>query len=99
MITSIIFFGHLFFSLIIFTKKMQDENLSSAFQNVALIAILFSVGWVVTGIISKLLMEPEGFGIYLDRDAFSLIILSIAEYFFYRMYYRGLFTEVDMERQ
>lgn len=99
MITSIIFFGHLFFSLIIFTKKMQDENLSSAFQNVALIAILFSVGWVVTGIISKLLMEPEGFGIYLDRDAFSLIILSIAEYFFYRMYYKGLFTEVDMERQ
>lgn len=99
MITSIIFFGHLFFSLMIFTKKMQDENLSSAFQNVALIAILFSVGWVVTGIISKLLMEPEGFGIYLDRDAFSLIILSIAEYFFYRMYYRGLFTEVDMERQ
>ncbi|MBA4250174.1 MAG: hypothetical protein C0442_00405 [Chlorobiaceae bacterium] len=99
MITSIIFFGHLFFSLIIFTKKMQDENLSSAFQNVALIAILFSVGWVVSGIISKLLMEPEGFGIYLDRDAFSLIILSIAEYFFYRMYYRGLFTEVDMERQ
>ncbi|HZW38698.1 MAG: hypothetical protein ACM3O3_02885 [Syntrophothermus sp.] len=87
MITALIFFIHLVFALIIFTKKWQDEGLSSGLLNLGLIAILFAVGWSITGMIAKVLMEPKGFGIYFDRDAFSLVLLSIAEYFFYRMYY------------
>lgn len=87
MITAFIFFAHLIFGLVIFTKKWQDDNISSAFLNLGLIAILFSVGWTITGLIAKALMEPPGLGIYFDRDTFSLALLSVAEYFFYRMYY------------
>lgn len=87
MITALIFFLHLIFALIIFTKKWQDEGLSSGLLNLGLIGILFAVGWSITGIIAKLLMEPKGFGMHFDRDAFSLVLLSIGEYFFYRMYY------------
>lgn len=99
MITAFIFFAHLTFSLVVFTKKWQDENLSAGFINLALIAILFAVGWSITGMITKLLMSPKGFGLYFDADTFSLTILSIGEYLFYRMYYSDLFSEDGKEKQ
>ena len=99
MITAIIFAVHFIFALIIFTKKWQDESLSSAFLNIGLIGILFSVGWSITGIISQLIMSPKGFGILFDRDTFSLTILLIAECFFYQMYYKDIFSEGGTEKQ
>jgi uncharacterized membrane protein YhdT len=88
MISAFIFFLHLLFALIIFTKKWQTEGLKSGFLNLGLIAILFAVGWSITGIIAKALMSPKGFGLYFDRDTFSLTLLSIGEFFFYRFYYQ-----------
>ena len=88
MITAFIFFVHFLFSLVIFTKKWQDENLSAGFLNIALIAILFAVGWTITGMIAKLVMEPKGLGMQFDRDTFALSLLTIAEYFFYNFYYK-----------
>jgi uncharacterized membrane protein YhdT len=99
MITAFIFFAHLVFSLIVFTKKWQDENLSSGFVNLALIGVLFAVGWSITGVIAKLLMDMKGIGLYFDRDTFSLTILSIGEYLFYRMYYKDIVSEDDKEKQ
>ena len=88
MITAFIFAAHLIFALYIFTKKWQDENLSAGFLNIALIAILFAVGWTITGMIAKFLMEPQGLGLYYDRDTFSLTLLTIIEIIFYRFYYK-----------
>jgi hypothetical protein len=87
MITAFIFFIHLIFITVIFTKKWQEESLSVAFTNVALIIILFSVGWSITGTIAKVIMEKEGLGIYFDRDTFSLFLLAIVEFFGYKFYY------------
>lgn len=99
MITAFIFFAHLIFALVIFTKKWQDESINAGFLNLALIAILFSVGWTITGIIAKLIMEPKGLGIQFDRDTFSLTILTIAEYFFYKFYYKEDVNLTDTEKQ
>lgn len=100
MITAVIFFIHLLFSLIVFTKKWQEEGLSAGFQNLALIGILFAVGWSITGMAAKLVMEPEGLGLYYDRDTFSLTLLSVAEYFFFKGYYKDtFFIEVETEKQ
>lgn len=99
MITAIIFFIHLIFLLVIFTKKWQEEGLSSGLINLALIGILFTVGWTITGLIAKLVMDQEGLGIYYDRDTFSLTLLTIAEYFFYRFYYKETPTVTDTEIQ
>lgn len=99
MITAFIFFLHLLFLLVVFTKKWQEEGLSSGFINLALIGTLFAVGWTVTGLIAKLVMEPEGFGIYYDRDTFSLTLLTIAEFFFYKFYYKETPTAIDKEKQ
>ena len=99
MISAFIFFVHFLFSLIIFTKKWQDENLSAGFLNIALIGILFAVGWTITGMIAKLVMEPKGLGMQFDRDTFSLSLLTIAEFFFYKFYYKEEPIASDMGKQ
>ena len=99
MASAIIFTIHFLFALIIFTKKWQDDSISAALLNVGLIAILFSVGWTITGMISEFIMQPKGLGILYTRDDFSLSILSIGEYFFYKMYYKDVFTEAGTEKQ
>ena len=99
MIAAFIFFLHFLFATVIFTKKWQDDGLSSAFLNVALILILFAVGWTITSLLAKMIMEPEGLGLYFDRDTFSLTLLTLGEYIFYRLYYKEPATATDREKQ
>jgi formate hydrogenlyase subunit 3/multisubunit Na+/H+ antiporter MnhD subunit len=88
MISAFIFFAHFMFLLLIFTWRWQKEGISGAILNVSLILILFAVGWTITGMVAKFLMEPKGLGIYYDRDTFSLTLLTIIEIIFYRFYYK-----------
>ncbi len=88
MISAFIFFAHFIFLLLIFTWKWQKEGTSGALLNVSLVLILFAVGWTITGMIAKFLMEPKGLGLYYDRDTFSLTLLTIIEILFYRFYYK-----------
>lgn len=88
MISAVIYSAHFLFLLLIFTWKWQNDGTSSALLNVSLILILFAVGWSITGMIAKFIMEPKGLGIYYDRDTFSLTLLTIAEYIFYKFYYK-----------
>ncbi|MCX6168530.1 MAG: hypothetical protein NTX65_04265 [Ignavibacteriales bacterium] len=104
MITALIFSLHLIFMTVIFTKKWQDESLSSAFINLALIIVLFAVGWSISTSVVKLFIDSKGFGLQFDADAISLSLLSIGEYFFYRFYYKeephiqNNLTEDDKEK-
>lgn len=88
MISALIFSAHLVFVAVIFTKKWQDESLTTAFINLALIVILFTIGWSISTSVVKLVIDSKGFGIQFDADAISLTLLTIGEYFFYRFYYR-----------
>jgi hypothetical protein len=87
MIAAFIFFAHFIYILLIFTWKWQKDGISGAIMNVSLILVLFAVGWTITGMIAKFVMEPKGLGLYYDRDTFSLTLLTIIEFFFYRIYY------------
>ena len=94
MVSAIIFSAHLMFVLYIFTKKWQDESISSAFINLALVIILFTVGWSISATIVKIFFDSKGLGLLFNADDISLTLLSIVEYFFYRFYYReDKFTE------
>ncbi|MCL6100037.1 MAG: hypothetical protein M1391_15850 [Bacteroidetes bacterium] len=93
MISALIFSAHLIFILIIFTKKWQNESLASAFTNLALIIVLFAVGWSIATAVVKLFIDSKGFGIQFDADTISLTLLSTVEYFFYKFYYHEDKTE------
>jgi hypothetical protein len=99
MISAFIFFIHFIFALIIFTKKWQEDGLSSSFLNVGLILILFAVGWTLTSMLAKFLMEPKGLGLYFDRDTFSLSLLTLIEMAFYKLYYKEPTIASDTETQ
>ena len=98
MISAFIFFLHLLFALVIFTKKWQYEGLKSGFLNLGLIAILFAVGWSITGIFAKAVMDEKGLGLFFDRDTFSLTLLTIGEFFFYSFYYKEDTTASEDEK-
>ena len=100
MVSAIIFAGHLIFISYIFTKKWQEDSISSAFVNLAFIIILFAVGWTVSTSLVKLVFESKGLGLYFNSDDISLTFLSIVEFLFYRMYYGKdkPATEVDTEK-
>ena len=98
MIFAIIFIAHFIFALIIFIKKYKSDGLSTAGMNLVLIVILFAVLWTVTTLISKLLMDQEGFGTEFNRDGFSLTLLTLIEIIFYSYYYRTSSTEGGKER-
>jgi len=88
MIIAFIFIAHCIFVVLIFRKKLKSESITSAFLNIALIIILFAIGWSLTSMFAKWIMKPEGFGKFFDRNTFSLTILTIVEFFFYRFYYK-----------
>jgi len=98
MIAAIIFIIHFIFAFIIFIKKFRTDGLSTASMNLVLIVIFFGVGWTVTGLISKLLMDQEGFGTEFNRDTFSLSLLTLFEIIFYSYYYKPSITEGGKER-
>jgi uncharacterized membrane protein len=87
MINAFIFFLHFIFILYIFTKKWQDESIQSSFINLALITLLFTVGWAISSSVTQIFIDKKGLGIYYDRDAISLTLLAVVEYFFYKLYY------------
>ncbi|MBK8945665.1 MAG: hypothetical protein IPM32_10415 [Ignavibacteriae bacterium] len=92
MIIVLIFLLHIIFVGYIFIKKLKKESLSSALINLAFIIIFFSVGWSISGMLVKLVFEPEGFGRFFDRDTITLTLLTIAEYFFFKFYYKDIKT-------
>ena len=95
MIAAIIFVAHIIFALTIFIIKFRSDGLTTASINVVLIVTLFAVGWTVTTMISKFLLDQEGFGTEFNRDVFSLTLLTVIEIIFYSYYYKPSSTEDD----
>lgn len=86
MIELFVFYAHIVAVVTLFTKRWQEEGLSEAFLVVLFMTLIFFVGWSITTFLMKLLMDKEGFGMFLDRDAASLLLLTIGEcvlYYFY----------------
>lgn len=92
MIIVFIFFAHIVFMGFIFYKRLKKESFGTALIDLTLIILLFSVGWSIAGMLIKLVIDQEGFGEFFDRDTISLLLLSIVEFFFYKMYYKDLLT-------
>ena len=92
MVIAIIFSIHIIFVIYIFRKRYITDSLGSAFIDLILITIIFSVGWSLATLITKLFWDPTGFGEHFDRDTISLTILTIGEFFFYKFYFKDLFS-------
>ena|SRR3972149_11183401 len=89
MVTLFVFYIHTIAAVYAFTQQYQKEGVGAGTLAVAFMAIIFSVGWSISTFILKFLINERGFGIYLNRDALSLVLLTIGEAVFYYIYLKG----------
>ena len=88
MIALMVFYVHIIGMAAGFTKRWQDEGTGEGFLTLFFMGLIFFVGWSMSSFIVKLLMGPEGFGVLFDRDAASLLLLTVMEAVFYTFYLR-----------
>ncbi len=55
----------------------------------AFVSVIFSVGWTIMTMLTNVVLAPEGFAEWFDRDTMTLSLLTIAEGFFYYFYLRS----------
>jgi len=95
MIPLLVFYAHIVALATAFTRRWQHEGLSEGFLAVFFMALIFFVGWSISSFVMKLVMKQEGLGILLNRDAASLLLLTVAESVFYYFYLRDAAAEED----
>ena len=88
MVELLVFYVHIVAVVSMFTKRWQEEGLSEGFLVVFFMALIFFVGWSISTFLMKLLMEKEGLGMFFDRDAASLLFLTVGESVLYYFYLR-----------
>lgn len=88
MITLFIFYLHIVALTSVFTKRYQEAGVGEGLLAVFFFALIFFVGWAMASFIMKLVMPPEGWALWFDRDAASLLLLTIAEAALYYFYFR-----------
>lgn len=89
MIELLIFHLHIAAALFAFTKNWQKRGVREGLLSVAVIGLMFSIGWAMTGTVAYLIMPKSWNSIYFSQDTLSLILLFIPEiFFFYHFFYK-----------
>jgi hypothetical protein len=90
MVTLFVFYIHTVAAVYAFTDQYQEEGIGAGALAVAFMGIVFSVGWSISTFMLKFLVSEKGFGMYFNRDALSLAILTAGEAVFYYLYLKGM---------
>jgi uncharacterized membrane protein YhdT len=88
MIPLVVFYLHIVALAAVFSKRYQAENASEGFLAVFFMGLIFFVGWAMASFLMKLVMPAEGLASWFDRDAASLLLLTIAEGILYYFYFK-----------
>ena len=88
MIEVVIFYIHAVAAIGAFTKRWQEGGIGEGILGVAFMALIFSVGWSMTTFAVRFVTPEKGYSRLFDRDALSLLLLSVIEAFFYYFYLR-----------
>jgi hypothetical protein len=88
MIAVIIFYIHIIVAVAILTKRWQESGTADSLLAVGFMVLIFGVGWSVSTVFLKFLFEKKGLAVWFDRDAMSLVLLTLMEAVFYWAYYK-----------
>ncbi len=99
MIAVFIFALHLVAAGYAFETRRRKGGMSEGLLAVAFMTLIFSVGWSMTTMVTRLLFPTEGLAEWFDADAISLVLLTLGEGGFYAIVLRlGKRSEEDSER-
>jgi hypothetical protein len=79
MVTLFLFYLHVVAAAAIYTSRWRAGGIKEGLMGVGFVALIFTAGWPMATVLLSLVVAPEGFGIWLDRDAMSLALLTIVE--------------------
>ena len=85
-----VFYVHTVAAVWLFTSRWQEGDVKEGLVAVGFLVLVFSVGWSISTVIVSALIAKEGFGVWLDRDALSLLLLVVME---------GVFFSIQMKRR
>ena len=88
MIPVLIFWIHITAGVYLFVKKYHEETLGEAFLTLGFAAIVFTAGWTFSSFAVHLMFGPSGLSRILNNDSLSLILLTILEAVFYKIWFR-----------
>lgn len=88
MIPLVVFYLHIVGVVAVFTKRYQAEGIGEGFLAVFFMGLIFFVGWAMASFIMKLVMPEEGWAPWFERDAASLVLLTLGESVLYYFYFR-----------
>ncbi|MDE3057998.1 MAG: hypothetical protein KGJ59_08585 [Bacteroidota bacterium] len=75
-----------------FVQQYQEEGLGAGVLAVGFMILIFSIGWSICTFLLKLVIGPKGFGFLLDRDALTLLLLTMLESGFYYFFLKSYST-------
>jgi hypothetical protein len=87
MIELLIFHLHIAGALYAFTKNWQAKGVKDGLLAVALITLVFTIGWALTGTIAHAVYPQSLNTIYFNSDILGLLLLLIPESFFFYFYF------------
>ena len=72
-----------------FITRRKEGGLAEGFLAVAFVAIIFSVGWTIMTMLTRLVFSQEGLATWFNRDAITLTLLTLGEAVFYFFFLRS----------
>jgi hypothetical protein len=99
MIPLIVFYLHIVGITAVFTRRYQAGGLGEGFLAVFFMGLIFFVGWAMASFILKLVMAEAGLAPWLDRDAASLLLLTLAESVLYYFYFKDEQNHSPLEEE
>ena len=83
MVTLLVFYIRTVAAATAFTKRWQEGGWGEGLLGIVFVVLIFSVGWSMTTIFARWVMDQKGLGFWFDRDAFALSLLTVIEAIFY----------------
>ena len=87
MIELVIVYIHMVGVSYAFAKSWQKSGVKDAAQSVALIGLVFVIGWSITSPLANLVLPNEWRSRAFSSDTLGLILLLIPEMIFYKLFF------------
>jgi membrane-bound acyltransferase YfiQ involved in biofilm formation len=97
MVELLIFHLHIVAAVYAFVKNFQSRTIKDAFLSLGIIALVFAIGWALTGTLAYYIYPKDWNSIYFTSDSLALVLLVIPEVLFFKLFFLQDKPELDTQ--
>ncbi len=87
MIEIFIFYLHIVAFLYAFTKNWMYRSIKEGFLGIAILFLIFAIGWALTGTLAYAIYPENWHSLYFSHNTLALVMLTIPESFFFYYFF------------